>query len=102
MSLGGALAFLRPVVAPHLLAALRDPQSGKARAWRQRCQALERTLDELSDRLARTEIALLREEQAKQRAELRQAEAENALVRVQSTLDTLRRAGSLAPEDSQG
>ena len=50
-------------------------------------KALERVLDELTDRLARSELAMLRE--------ARRAEAaETALVRLQNTLDGLRRRHS--------
>ncbi|MXP65539.1 hypothetical protein E0493_19510 [Roseomonas sp. M0104] len=73
-----------PITAPRLWAARR------ANTWRHRCLALEQTLEQLSERLARTEVALLREEQASLKAKLRLAEAEDALIRMQSALDALR------------
>ena len=64
--------------------------SSQQRAWRHRCQALEHTLEDLTDRLARSEIALARAQHNKQQAAQRTIEAEAALVRVQSMLDALR------------
>lgn len=93
MTPGGALALLMPAWAPRLSAAGRA-----AWTWRHRCLALEQTLNELTDRLARTEIALCREEQASQQAQLRLAEAEDALIRVQSTLDRFRQSRAEASQ----
>ena len=96
----GALAFLTPVLVPRLWGARRRGWSGQspagqtARAWQHRCLALEHMLDELSDRLARTEIALQREEQACAQTRARLAEAENAVIRLQSTLEALRQPQS--------
>lgn len=78
---------VRPGIFQQAVALLAMPQ---AWAWRHRCQALEYTLDTLADRLARTELALLRAQQERQQAVRQATDAEAALVRVQSMLDTLR------------
>ncbi|WBV45454.1 hypothetical protein [Pseudoroseomonas cervicalis] len=79
-----ALPFRRVLrEAPALVAALPLP--------RRREHALERTLEAMADRVARAELALLREEHRRLLKAKRAEAAEAALVRLQDTLDQLRR-----------
>jgi len=102
----GDLAFHAPAALPGswvarlggLWQAMTALPSLQQRDWRYRCQALEHTLEDLTDRLAQSEIALARARHDKQQAARRAVEAEAALVRVQSTLDALRRRQAEAAE----
>jgi hypothetical protein len=53
-------------------------------------KALERVLDDMAERVARTELALLRQEAESLREQRRAAAAEAALTRLQDMLDHLR------------
>lgn len=72
----------------------RAARWARALAWR-RARTLPYTpdsvLDELAERIARLEIALMREQRSSTRQSRRAEEAENAVIRLQSTLDGLRR-----------
>ncbi|WP_207553699.1 hypothetical protein, partial [Teichococcus deserti] len=59
-------------------------------AHRRRRQALETMLDGMAERVARTEIALLRQQRDARRQAARADAAEAALVRLQDMLDRLR------------
>ncbi|WP_159999049.1 hypothetical protein [Roseomonas sp. 18066] len=56
-----------------------------------RQRALERLLDGMAERVAQTEIALLRQQRDARRQAARAEAAEAALVRLQDMLDRLRR-----------
>lgn len=58
-----------------------------------RDQAQERLLDGMAERIAALEIALLREQRQTRHQALRAGEAEETIIRLQSTLDRLRREG---------
>jgi hypothetical protein len=69
------------------------PGSLRLLLWRSRREkALERVLDDMADRVARTELALLRQEAESLREQRRAAAAEAALARLQDMLDDLRDA----------
>ncbi|MCQ4159969.1 hypothetical protein NON00_08500 [Roseomonas sp. GC11] len=59
-------------------------------AQSRRERALEQAMEALADRLARTEIALLREQRRTDRESARAEAAEAAVVRLQDALDRLR------------
>lgn len=52
--------------------------------WGRRGAALETVLEDMADRLARAEVALMREQRALHQARARVAEVETALLRLQA------------------
>lgn len=78
--------------APGLLARLRGGALPSSPSWRE--QAQERLLDGMAERIARLEIALLREQRRTRDQALRADLAESAIIRLQSTLDHLRQEQS--------
>ncbi|MFC4169086.1 hypothetical protein [Teichococcus aestuarii] len=73
---------------PLLLARRRG--EGGLPGWSRRAQAQERLLDDMADRIARLEIALLREQRQAQEQALRADQAEASIIRLQSMLDSFR------------
>lgn len=57
---------------------------------RRREQAQEQLIDGMADRIARLEISLLREQQDRRQQALRAGQAEEAVIRLQASLDQLR------------